>query len=358
MSLEQLTEVSRRYGSDPAYVLLGGGNTSFKDGSVMYVKASGHALGKIGADGFVRMDLSKMEAIWHKQYSCYDRSREAEVLKDMMECRMEGENARPSVEALLHALLPFPFVVHLHPALVNGLTCSQQGEAAAHRLFPEALWIELVKPGFILAGIVRERYNAYMKSTGRKCSVILLQNHGVFVGGESVEEIDQIYADLLSTLEQRLVRKPDFTQLEVDNQKFEPTKSALAQYTGEPVFFDSNREFSHFLADERSFAGISSAFTPDHIVYAGFKPLWVAQGADVVQAYKVFEAENGVKPKIICVEKLGVFSIGVKPRPLFFDTAAISVYAESFGGPRFMDQAMIDFIRTWEVEQYRSNVGG
>jgi hypothetical protein len=42
--------------------------------------------------------------------------------------------------------------------------------------------------------------------------------------------------------------------------------------------------------------------------------------------------------------------------PLFLDTVSIAVYTESFGGPRFMDDAMIDFIRNWEVEKYRSSV--
>ncbi|NLK06986.1 MAG: class II aldolase, partial [Spirochaetales bacterium] len=132
MSFQQLVEHSRRYGSDPAFVLLGGGNTSFKEDRTLYVKASGHALGTIKEDGFVRMDLDLLEQIWHKQYSQDDDQREDEVLKDMMYCRLEGETARPSVEALLHALLPFPYVVHLHPALVNGLTCAQDGEAAVH----------------------------------------------------------------------------------------------------------------------------------------------------------------------------------------------------------------------------------
>jgi len=42
--------------------------------------------------------------------------------------------------------------------------------------------------------------------------------------------------------------------------------------------------------------------------------------------------------------------------PLFRDSVAISVYTESFGGPLFMDEPMIDFIRNWEVEKYRSKV--
>ena len=119
MNLDHLIDISKRYGSDSAYVLLGGGNTSMKADGVLYVKASGHALGSIDAGGFVRMDLAKLDQIWHKQYSSDDQKREDEVLADMMACRLEGEVSRPSVEALLHALLPFTYVVHLHPALVD-----------------------------------------------------------------------------------------------------------------------------------------------------------------------------------------------------------------------------------------------
>ena len=58
MSLQALINASRRYGSDPHLVLLGGGNTSYKEGNILYVKASGHPLGSIDEGGFVRMDRS------------------------------------------------------------------------------------------------------------------------------------------------------------------------------------------------------------------------------------------------------------------------------------------------------------
>ena len=40
--LDQLAHLSRYYGSDPEFVLAGGGNTSVKRGKTLYVKASGH----------------------------------------------------------------------------------------------------------------------------------------------------------------------------------------------------------------------------------------------------------------------------------------------------------------------------
>lgn len=356
MSLATLIEHSRRYGSDASFVLLGGGNTSYKEGGILYVKASGHALGTIGEEGFVRMDLAKMEGIWNKQYSQDDDTREDEVLRDMMACRLEGESARPSVEALLHALLPFTYVVHLHPAIVNGLTCAQEGRQTVARLFPDALWIELVKPGFILAQTVRQRMTVHTKQTGAVCSLIFLQNHGIFVGGASLEEISLQYEQVMKRIESALIRKPDFTALKADEAKVEAVRSVLQRYTDEEVLFAMNKEYARLLADEISFAAVASSFTPDHIVYAGFKPLWVGKDEDVAKAFEEFEAQHSGRAKIVCVQDLGVFSLGPKPMPLFRDSVAISVYTESFGGPLFMDEPMIDFIRNWEVEKYRSKV--
>ncbi len=356
MSFESLIDHSKRYGSDASFVLLGGGNTSYKDGNVMYVKASGHALGTITAEGFVRMDLSKMEKIWSKKYSSDDEEREDEVLKDMMDCRLEGETARPSVEALLHALLPFPYVIHLHPALVNGLTCAVEGEKTVHTLFPESLWIELVKPGFILANIVRERMEKQKNESGTTSSMIFLQNHGIFVGGQSLEEIEEVYHSVMGKIESKLKRLPDFSELPVDGEKVSQINAALGSVTDENILVAWNTEFAHFLENEKSFEQIGSSFTPDHIVYAGFKPLWVAKNEDVLAAFASFEKENNVKPKVVCVQGTGVFSLGEKPMPLFFDSVSVSVYSESFGGPQFMDKPMIDFIRNWEVEKYRSTV--
>jgi len=350
MSLDRLIEVSRRYGADSAYVLFGGGNTSVKEDGVLSVKASGHALGTIGTTGFVRMDLARMDAIWQKRYSDDDQRREDEVLADMMACRLDGETGRPSVEALLHAILPFTFVVHLHPALVNGITCAQRGEEATGRLFPDALWVELVKPGFTLAKTVRDRMG------GAAYPMIFLENHGIFVGADTIEGIEAIYDRVMTTIEASLVRKPDFSGLEYGQGAGISITRELEQVSGQRVLFATNKEVRSFLADARTFEPVSSSFTPDHIVYAGFKPLWVAATDDVGHAYRVFEQENGEAAKIICVQELGVFSVGEKPLPLFLDTVAIAVYSESFGGPKFMTREMIEFIRTWEVERYRAQV--
>ena len=126
MGLEIIQKISHKYGADPRYVLAGGGNTSYKDEDYLYVKGSGVSLATISNDGFVKMSRKSLNSIWEKAYSQEQNEREAEVLCDMMDSRCSGEeNKRPSVETLLHNLFVQPYVLHVHPAIVNGLTCSQ-----------------------------------------------------------------------------------------------------------------------------------------------------------------------------------------------------------------------------------------
>ncbi len=365
--LDELIVLSRYYGNDPQYVLLGGGNTSAKEGDVMYVKASGHALGTISADGFVRMSLKKLANIWTKTYPADDSVREDEVLRDMMDCRRPGETARPSVEALLHALIPYTYVVHLHPAMVNGLTCGQCGQAAVAILFPDALWIPLVKPGYILADVVRRAMSEYATDhDGLVPKIIFLQNHGIFVGADTPDEIHGIYEHVMKTLAGHVVRRPNFSEVTIKMNDIGQIFDGLRRFAGADadIRMVMNVELQTKLQDKETFYSISSAFTPDHIVYSGFKPLWIEDSVfaladpagEIARSCGEFTEKEGVRPKVVCVQGRGVFAFGENALALFLDTVKVSVFTETFGGARFMDDAMIDFIRTWEVEKYRSSV--
>ena len=182
--------------------LAGGGNTSAKLDDILYVKVSGTALFPIKAEGFVKMDRAKLNGILQKQYPEDDSEREAAALADLMAARMPDEqDKRPSVETLLHNLFPQTFVLHLHPALVNGLTCAVDGEKKARELFGgEVVWVGLCKPGCVLAKICAKAAEAYEKEHGRPVTTMLLQNHGVFIAGNTPEELDGRLNTVLATL--------------------------------------------------------------------------------------------------------------------------------------------------------------
>jgi rhamnose utilization protein RhaD (predicted bifunctional aldolase and dehydrogenase) len=369
MSMKELVAVSRRYGSDPDFVVAGGGNTSWKTASELFVKASGSALESIDESGFVRLKRVKLAAVWTATYPEDPEARESAILAELMAARFPSEAAkRPSVETLLHDILPQTFVVHTHPALVNGIACSAEGESAAARLFgEEALWIPSTNPGYILSKIVKEASQAYRARTGREPGFILLQNHGIFVAADSIEDIDAIYGRVMSRIGQAIARKPDFSgrvDEYGDSAAIAARLAELAAQEGVPacIAFRRNAELARLVADASAFAPLASAYTPDHIVYAGSDPLFVGSDGDIEAAWKRFIGEKKRKPKILALSGCGVFGIGnngISARlaiELFQDAAKVAAYVESFGGPRFMSRDQIDFINTWEVERYRSKI--
>jgi rhamnose utilization protein RhaD (predicted bifunctional aldolase and dehydrogenase) len=371
MSLAELTDISRFYGSNTDYVIAGGGNTSFKDGETLYIKGSGTSLGAIEPDGFVKMDRSKLALIWKRRYSENMGEREAAVLADMMAARRAGEeNKRPSVETLLHDILPFAYVVHTHPSLVNGLTCSKNGpEKAAVFFGEEAVWIPSCNPGYILSALVKNSLDEHRSRTGKTAAIIFLQNHGVFAGADSVDDIKAIYERVMGALEKNIREKPDFSNKVTEYSNSAETAALLQRCAGgdSVAVFERNNEFARLVQDASSFYPVSSALTPDHIVYSGSDPLFIgdediSSAGKLEAAWKGHVEKTGRIPKIAAVRGLGVFGIGATEKAarlslsLFTDTAKVSRYAGSFGGVLFMTRDKIDFINNWEVEQYRANV--
>ena len=378
MGLTELIDISRHYGRNPDYVLAGGGNTSFKDEELLYIKASGTMLAEITAEGLVRMRRDRLEEIWSKRYSADAAEREAQALRDLLESRIEGEVKRPSVETLLHALLRQPYVVHTHPTLVNGLTCGEEGEAVARELFDgDALWIPTTNPGYILALTIRSTIDGHLALGGSYPTTLILQNHGIFVAGVTPEEIKHRYTAIVSRLEERVTRRANLT--EIDGGQGDGLSEAFAQavdregrYPEGQSCFLLNEEIRKRVADAESFLPLASfGYTPDHIVYCRVAPVWIpfresvaAQAASAVEAVARYTAHFGHTPRVAAYERRGFAVYGengaafANARALLIDLIKLVAYAESFGGALLMPPEQIEFIRGWEVERYRASILG
>lgn len=362
-NLERLVTLSRLYGSDPAWVLAGGGNTSYKDADTLWVKASGACLADIRSEGFCAMDRRALDAVWERTYPEAADEREAAVLADLLSARRPGEQKRPSVETLLHGFFPQAFVAHTHPAVVNGMTCGREGEKAVRELFPdEAVWVPFVDPGYVLARTAREAALAFRARVGRIPSVLFLQNHGLLVAADSPEDIMSISDSVAARLLGRIGRKPDRTPSAVDAAVLARAGAALAALAP-PRSFALHRadpDILGFSTDEAAFGPLSSAFSPDHIVYAGHEFLYASSPEELKAAWRAYRTRNGRDPRIVVVTGAGAFSVAGSARAaqtamaLFLDACAIAVYAQSFGGALHMTREKIDFIRNWEVERYRA----
>ncbi|MCC5874764.1 MAG: class II aldolase/adducin family protein, partial [Candidatus Sumerlaeia bacterium] len=105
-SMSDLIALSRHYGSDPSFVIAGGGNTSVKDDTVLHVKASGHSLATITEDGFVALERAPLDALLGTKPENDPSAREERFKNAIMAARVSPEKgARPSVECVIHHLL-------------------------------------------------------------------------------------------------------------------------------------------------------------------------------------------------------------------------------------------------------------
>jgi len=359
MSLLTIRELSNRYGADPSYVLAGGGNTSYKDGKFLYVKPSGVALADIRETDFVKMERETIRKVFSLSGYADTAEREAMVTK-LMAFAVAGSAARrPSVEAPLHELMPFTYIVHLHPAAVNGLSCARNGQEECGRLFPDALWIPETDPGFILAKTVYDASVKYEKEHGKPVSTIFLQNHGVFVGGNSAAEIDAVYDRIMSTLNAAYAKAGIPTQLagveELDAELALELAPKLRGLLGDGVTPVTVKVLPPFPTAR-------GPFTPDHIVYAKSFSL-ISDAPDEAQI-RAFQEKNGYKPLVVEVPGKAVFCAGKNGKGaetvalLARDGALVQQLTAAFGGPRLLSDAGRSFIENWEAESYRKQVAG
>lgn len=364
MILEKLVQFSNLYGSNEELVLAGGGNTSAKDGDVMYIKGSGTRLADIKAEGFVRMSREKIAEIFTKTYPDNDKEREALSLADLMAAKLpDQENKRPSVETTLHSLFPHTFVLHLHPAMVNGITCAVDGKKWAEKLFGnDVLWVDACRPGYTLAKICFDTLKEYKDSTGKDADMLLLQNHGIFIADNTAEGLEDKLYGVMAKIRAEINSEADLSVGEFDVEKAQETFNALGDIYGKDsvITYEPSTTSLEFAKSEEAMKEIMLPFNPDQIVYCKPYPVY-AENKDSLEALiNEYKEKNGFLPKIIFVKGCGLFGADYSEKgsetavALFNDAMKIAVYARSFGGALPMDDDLTDFIVNWEAESYRS----
>ena len=369
--LEQLIAISQKYGSDARFVIAGGGNTSYKNQEKLWVKASGHALATITEDGFAVLDRALLNVMGEKAYSADAAQREEQVKNDLASaCLTRGR--RPSVETSLHNCMGYSFVVHLHPTLVSGLMCSANAAALCAELFPDALYIEYIDPGYTLFKKVYDRITAAKCATGREPQVIFLQNHGIFVGADTTEEIEAIYAEVLGKIESRVQPLPagDAPICDCVTDTLPAIRQMLSRGGRglKTLTVTNNALVQTFAGSEAAFAKVAVPFTPDIIVYCKSEYIYInpASPEDLLQQaekkIEAYVARRGHTPKVLVIKGIGLVAVGDHAKnaaiitDVFTDAMKAAWYAQSFGGEHAMEPAWIDFIDNWEVENYRRKV--
>jgi len=173
---------SRLLGQDSSLVLHGGGNTSVKSTAtnlfgkseeILYVKGSGWDLATIEAEGFAPV---KMEMLL--EMAKLGTLSDSDMVKYQRLAMTNPSAPNPSVEAILHAIIPYKFVDHTHADAVVTITNTEEGEARIKELYgSRVLIIPYIMPGFVLAKLV---YEMTKNLEWDEIDAMVLMNHGLF----------------------------------------------------------------------------------------------------------------------------------------------------------------------------------
>jgi len=373
--ISELVEISRYYGNNKNFVIAGGGNTSFKNESSIWIKASGQSLAGLDEEGLVVLSRERLHTVSQKNYSDDPVLREDQVKIDLFSSVIDpGRNKRPSVETSLHELIRYRFVVHLHPTLINGILCSRNARNLTLKLFGEkVLFVPYTDPGYTLFKRLESEITSYREKYEEDPHVIFLENHGSFVSADSTQEIRKIYDEIITGIETHFGQSPDVESLPFNpimHKVLPGIRMILAGDKPKVIRQRHNTLIAKYYQNHQEFHKISLPVTPDIIVYCKARYLFIEQAGSaekildsLKQQLPRFQNEYGYPPKVIIIKDMGVFAVEESVSSadavldVYEDLIRVSHYASLAGGIKFLSPEQVNFIDRWEVENYRRKVG-
>jgi rhamnose utilization protein RhaD (predicted bifunctional aldolase and dehydrogenase) len=321
-------------GKDALLVQGAGGNVSWKEGDTLWVKASGTWLAEAAEkDIFVPVDLLHLRAA-------------IEIGDFSVIPKVMGESElRPSIETLLHALMPHRIVVHLHAIEILAHLVRNNCQSDFQSLLDAVVsWVLVAykKPGAELA----EAVNLALK-TIKNANVVFLQNHGIVIGGDNIEGIDQ----LLKSMTEALCTSPRSFGESI------PPSDPLS-IDGKVLYYPVKDQAVHQLAmDVDLFSHLKSdwALYPDHVVFLGAQPYTYSDINTLMNALR----DGKEIPELIFVQNLGVFtkmgfSIAKQVQLRCYYDVMVRQHKRNM--TKCLTSLQIGELLNWDAEQYRMGV--
>src|SRR3954469_10724629 len=197
---------SRLLGRDKSLVLHGGGNTSVKlkeknlfgvEQELPYVKGSGWDLETIEAPGFTPLPLDYL-----RRLTTLEKLSDPQMVSELATHSLRAGAPAPSVETLLHALLPHKYVDHTHADAVLSVSNSPDGEKRIRDIYgSRVVVIPYIMAGFDLASYCAP---AFPKESNKGTIGMVLLLHGVFSFGADARESYERMIELVGMAEKYL----------------------------------------------------------------------------------------------------------------------------------------------------------
>jgi len=386
--LGQRVYSSRLLGRDPSLVLHGGGNTSVKvrepnifgeAEDILYVKGSGWDLETIEAAGFSPCRLPHLLRL-----AALPQLSDLQMAKELKVCLTNPSAPMPSVEAILHGLLPGKFVDHTHADALIAVTNTPGGEKRVREIYGDrVVVIPYVMPGFKLARRCAELYprHAHAGTIG-----LVLMNHGLFTFGDTAKAAYERMIEL-ATLAENYLAKHRAWELPVTKPvppapslrlRLATLRRELSAAMGAPAILSTHTDAPALAFVQRSdLAALSQQgpATPDHVIRTKRLPL---VGSDL-QAYRAaytdyfagLAAKSGQKltmldpaPRVILDPELGLCTAGRTAKDaaiasdIYHHTLEIIQRATALGGWQALPASDIFDVEYWDLEQAKLRNAG
>ena len=386
--LAQRVYTSRLLGRDKTLVLHGGGNTSVKirernlvgdDEEILYVKGSGWDLEFIEEAGFspVRMAhllrLAKLKTLSDPQ-----------MVNELVTHLTRATAPAPSVETILHALLPHKYVDHTHSDAVLSITNTSDGARRIAAIYgAKVAIIPYVMPGFDLARLCAELYP--QQAQPGTIGMVLL-NHGIFSFGATARESYERMIALVDMAERYLDKEhawhlppPPVTTAQAPSPaSIAAMRNGISRCAGNPMIVSTRRtDRALAFACTPDVATISQQgpATPDHVIRTKRLPMIGRDIERYAAAYRAYFAGNAAHakdaktildaaPRVALDPELGFSAAGrtVKDAHIVADlyehTMDVIQRATLLGGYCALPARDIFDVEYWDLEQAKLRKAG
>jgi rhamnose utilization protein RhaD (predicted bifunctional aldolase and dehydrogenase) len=317
-------------GRDPLLVQGAGGNVSWKEGNTLWIKASGTWLADADEKNiFVPVDFPHLRAAIERE----DFTVTPKIIRESV--------LRPSIETLLHALMPHRVVVHLHAIEILAHLVRENCQSDLQLLVEKSIkWsmVQYYKPGVDLAFAVNDAI-----TQKPNVNVIFLKNHGVVIGGDDIKEIQSLLKRLISTLstpfDSNIFDPKEITPIVVtSDQKYTPVNIPGIQ----------NLVFYPHLFNRLK---INWALYPDHVVFLGSHSFCYETIESLIKDVTMEKL-----PDVIFLKGRGVFAkpdLGVAIRAQLKCYYDVLIRQTKDTRLTVLNEQQIASLLNWDAEQYR-----
>ena len=355
---------SNLLGQSDELVLHGGGNTSVKSmvegEEILFVKGSGWDLVSIKAEGFAPVKMSTLLGMAQLK-----KLSDTDMVSGQKAAMIDKSAPNPSVEAILHAIIPFKVVDHTHADAVVTISNSKNGLELIDKVFPNFLIVPYVMPGFILAQKIYEMIQGDFDWDA--CEGIILHNHGIFTFDDDAKKSYDKMINAVSKAEAFLEKNASIEFKNLEAKAFDIGLLNIDKF----MHINQTPLALNYASSENLRTTVTrGVLTPEHIIRTKRVPL-LLEDDEVEEALKHFKVAyeayfNAYKndeimldtnPKYAVIKDYGVVSFGKTQKEADVINDVVShtmlavLRADKLGGYRSISIPDSFAMEYWELEQ-------